>query len=64
MSSFEQRFYIENPGRLQLLWRNVRLLGVLSMAACVRLGKGTFLRLALRRAKKTGQAIILEDHFG
>ena len=64
MPSFEQRFYIENPGRAQQVWRNFRLLGVLILAGCVRLSKGLFLRHALRRARKTGTAVILEDHFG
>jgi len=64
MPSFAQRFYIQNPGPLQALWRNLRLLGMLTVAAGARLVSGLFLHRAMRRARKSGNAVILEDHFG
>ena len=64
MSSFEERFYIENPSLAQALWRNLRLLGMLSLGAWTWLVKGFRLRRELRIRRQRGEVVILEDSVG
>ena len=64
MSSFEERFYIENPDPGQLLWRNLRLLGSLCLGGWFWLSRGFVLRRALRKARQRGEVILLEDVAG
>ena len=64
MSSFEKRFYIENPTLWQALRRNARLLGMLLVGGLLWMTKGAMLRRAVRRAQRNGEAIILEDISG
>jgi hypothetical protein len=63
MPSFEEQFYIENPGRWQAFKRDLRLLLWLGHKAWLWLGKGISVRRAYRRAQRDKQTIILEDQF-
>lgn len=60
-SSFEDRFYLENPSLSARLRRNARLLLMLSAAAAAWLFKGYLLRRALKRAAQSKDPVILED---
>jgi len=61
MSSFEDRFYLENPTFLARIQRNARLLLALLKAAGAWLFKGYRLRRALRKKSSTNQIVYLED---
>ncbi len=61
MASFEQEFYLENPGRWQVLRRDVRLLLRLARYALLWLTLGVLVRLAYRRAQRSGQPLELES---
>lgn len=63
MATFEEQFYIENPSRLQALWRDIRLLFWLAVRAWAWLGKGLLVRIAYRRAKRDKDPLIIEDVF-
>jgi hypothetical protein len=60
MASFEQEFYLENPGRWQVLRRDVRLLLRLASYALLWLTLGVLVRRAYRRAQRSGQPLELE----
>ncbi len=61
MASFEQEFYLENPGRWQVLRRDVRLLLRLASYALLWLTLGVLVRRAYRRAQRSGQPLELES---
>ncbi len=61
MASFEEQFYLENPSRWDIFKRDLRLLLYLIRPAVDWLVRGTLIRRALRRAKNSGQPMILED---
>ncbi|MFK7732502.1 MAG: hypothetical protein AB8B48_12860 [Pseudomonadales bacterium] len=61
MSSFEDRFYLENPTFIEKVRRNARLLLSLLIAAAMWLFKGFRLRRALRKASQEGATLKLED---
>ena len=63
MASFEEQFYLENPTRLQVLWRNVKLLWWLAVRAVMWTSKGVLVRRAYRNAQVSGEPLILEDQF-
>ncbi|MBP6701486.1 MAG: hypothetical protein KA135_09565 [Halioglobus sp.] len=60
MASFEQEFYLENPGRWQVLRRDVRLLLRLASYALLWLTLGVLVRRAYRRAQRSSQPLELE----
>ena len=60
MASFEQEFYLENPGRWQVLRRDVRLLLRLSIYALLWLTRGVLVRRAYQRAQRSGKPLELE----
>lgn len=60
MASFEQEFYLENPGRWQLLRRDARLLLRLASYALLWLTLGVLVRRAYRRAQRSGEPLELE----
>lgn len=60
MSSFEQQFYLENPGRWQALKRDLRLLLLLARYALMWLTRGVLVRRAYRRAQASGEPLELE----
>jgi len=60
MASFEQEFYLENPGRWQVLRRDVRLLLRLASYALLWLTLGVLVRRAYRRAQRSGEPLELE----
>lgn len=62
MPSFEQRFYLEDPTRLQALQRDARLLLMLAGYALMWLTRGVRVRRAYRRACRGGEPLVLEDH--
>ena len=61
MASFEQEFYLENPGRWQVLRRDVLLLLRLASYALLWLTLGVLVRRAYRRAQRSGQPLELES---
>ncbi len=61
MSSFERRFYLENPTRLQVLRRDIRLLWMLAGYAVLWLTRGVLVRRAYRRAQQSGEPLVLEE---
>ena len=61
MASFEERFYLENPTRLQALRRDARLLLMLAGYALLWLTRGVRVRRAYRRACQGGEPLVLED---
>ncbi|MEM8496630.1 MAG: hypothetical protein AAF542_01325 [Pseudomonadota bacterium] len=61
MSSFEDRYYLENPTVMARAKRNARLLFSLLFAAFAWLIKGYLLRRELRKASSEGRALQLED---
>ena len=61
MASFEERFYLENPGRWQALWRDVRLLLWLARNGLLWLTRGVLVRRAYRRAQRRGEPLLLEE---
>lgn len=61
MPSFEERFYLQDPGLWQGVRRNLRLLAMLGGALWGWCTTGWRLRRALRRAKRRGEVIFLED---
>ena len=63
MAAFEDQFYLENPSRTQALKRDVRLLLWLGKRAWLWLGKGLMVRIAYRRAQRSGEPVVLEDLF-
>lgn len=64
MPSFEQQFYLENPGRWQALKRDVRLLVLLAKYALLWLTKGVQVRRAYRRAQLSGEPLELDSLIG
>jgi hypothetical protein len=64
MASFEQEFYLENPGRWQVLRRDVRLLLRLASYALLWLTRGVLVRRAYRRAQRSGKPLELESVIG
>ncbi|MDH5171450.1 MAG: hypothetical protein OEW92_03460 [Gammaproteobacteria bacterium] len=64
MASFEQEFYLENPGRWQVLRRDVRLLLRLASYALLWLTRGVLVRRAYRRAQRNGKPLELESVIG
>lgn len=58
MASFEERFYLENPTLRQRIGRDLRLLGMLFLAAGDWLLRGGALRRRLRRG---AEPIVLDD---
>jgi len=63
MASFEEQFYLENPSRLQSVWRDVRLLWWLFTRAAMWFTKGVLVRRAYRKAQSSGEPLVLEDQF-
>jgi hypothetical protein len=61
MASFEQEFYLENPGRWQAFKRDLRLLLMLARYALMWVTRGVRVRRAYRRAQKAGQPLELES---
>ncbi len=61
MASFEQEFYLENPGRWQVLRRDARLLLRLASYALLWLTLGVLVRRAYRRAQRSGEPLELES---
>jgi len=61
MASFEQEFYLENPGRWQVLRRDMRLLLRLASYALLWLTLGVLVRRAYRRAQRSGEPLELES---
>ncbi len=61
MASFERRFYLENPTRLQALRRDLRLLWMLAGYAVLWLTRGVLVRRAYRRAQQSGEPLVLEE---
>ena len=61
MVSFEQEFYLENPGRWQVLRRDTRLLLRLASYALLWLTLGVLVRRAYRRAQRSGEPLELES---
>ena len=61
MPSFEQQFYLENPGRWQALRRDLRLLFWLARHALLWVTKGVRVRAAYRRAQATGEPLELDE---
>jgi hypothetical protein len=64
MASFEQEFYLENPGRWQALRRDLRLLLRLASYALLWLTLGVLVRRAYRRAQRSGEPLELEAVIG
>lgn len=64
MASFEQQFYLENPGRWQALKRDARLLLMLAKYALLWLTTGVKVRRAYRRAQASGEPLELESIIG
>ena len=64
MASFEERFYLENPTRLQALGRDFRLLLMLAGYALMWLFKGARVRRAYRRAQRKGEVLELDELMG
>lgn len=62
MTSFEDRFYRENPRLLQRLTRNLALLRWLAGGLFAWAGSGRRLRKAYARAEKDREAVVLEDY--
>ena len=63
MVSFEEQFYLENPTRLQALWRDVKLLWWLAVRALMWMSKGVLVRRAYLKAQVSGEPLLLEDQF-
>ena len=61
MASFEEEFYLENPGFLQALKRDLRLLSMLVRYAIMWLTHGVRVRRAYRRAQQSGKSLELES---
>ncbi len=61
MASFEQEFYLENPGRWQVWRRDTRLLLRLASYALLWLTLGVLVRRAYRRAQRSGEPLELES---
>jgi hypothetical protein len=61
MTSFEDRFYRENPALFQRLTRNALLLSWLAGALFAWAWNGRKLRRAYARAQENNDAIVLED---
>ncbi|MGL4565756.1 MAG: hypothetical protein ACRCVD_10710 [Halioglobus sp.] len=61
MASFEQDFYLENPSRLQVLRRDMRLLLRRASYALLWLPLGVLVRRAYRRAQRSGEPLELES---
>lgn len=61
MASFEEEFYLENPGRWQVLRRDTRLLLRLASYALLWLTLGVLVRRAYRRAQRSGEPLELES---
>ncbi len=61
MTSFEDRFYLENPSRWQALRRDLRLFAWLVVRAWQWLGPGARVRRAYQRARDRGEPLVLED---
>lgn len=61
MSSFEQQFYLENPGRWQALKRDIRLLLSLAKYALLWVTMGARVRRAYRRAQVSGKPLVLDS---
>ena len=61
MASFEEQFYLENPGRWQALWRDIRLLWWLARNALLWLTRGVLVRRAYRRAQRQDEVLVLEE---
>ena len=64
MPSFEKQFYLENPTRLQVLGRDLRLLLMLARYAIAWLTRGVRVRRAYARAQRDGEPLVLEDVIG
>ena len=64
MPSFEEQFYLENPTRLQVLARDLRLLLMLAGYAVSWLTRGARVRRAYTRAQRDGEPLVLEDVIG
>lgn len=60
MASFEQEFYLEDPGRWQVWRRDMRLLLRLASYALLWLTLGVLVRRAYRRAQRSGEPLELE----
>lgn len=60
MASFEQEFYLEDPGRWQVWRRDMRLLLRLGSYALLWLTLGVLVRRAYRRAQRSGEPLELE----
>tara|TARA_Y100001960_G_C14493647_1_gene738016 strand:- start:606 stop:803 length:198 start_codon:yes stop_codon:yes gene_type:complete len=61
VKSFEEQFYLENPTRFQAFKRDALLLIWLLKRAVMWLGKGFRVRNAYKKAKKTGQPLVIEE---
>lgn len=63
MPSFEQQFYLENPGRWQVIKRDLRLLLLLASYALLWMTRGVLVRRAYRRAQRSGKPLELDSLF-
>ncbi|MFT5133195.1 MAG: hypothetical protein ACI9SC_001664 [Gammaproteobacteria bacterium] len=64
MSSFEERFYLHNPGLWQLAKRNTSLLYDSAVFLIIWMTKGRKIRKALRQAEQENTRVVLEDYLG
>tara|TARA_B100001057_G_C22101894_1_gene663570 strand:- start:22 stop:219 length:198 start_codon:yes stop_codon:yes gene_type:complete len=61
MKSFEEEFYLENPSRYQIIKRDIRLFFWLLKRALMWLGKGLLIRIAYKKAKNSGEPLVIEE---
>ena len=54
MKSFQQRFYLHDPGLLKTLWRDVRMLGYILEVIWAWTVVGGRVRRAYRRCERSG----------
>ncbi|MGH8248476.1 MAG: hypothetical protein ACREUU_18820 [Gammaproteobacteria bacterium] len=64
MSSFEQRFYLQDASLLRRLRRDVLLIRDCVQFLFVWVTRGGRIRRALRRAEASGSEVVLEELFG
>ena len=64
MSSFEDRYILNNPSLWQRIKRDIALLTDSLMFLVMWMTKGRKIRQALRQAEKENLSLILEEHLG
>ena len=60
MKSFQEDFYLETSSPARRLWRNLRLLGYVLQMVWVWAVPGGRLRARLRRARRTGEPVVID----